>query len=96
MVAITWFFLFKKITSIGNFMKNVWIEMQGFIHKASPVSIVLFPRSPFIRFKRVSAIVTLSANCLSLLMLKAFMLVIRRIRGFKDSRVQGQVPVPKQ
>src|SRR4030042_3420400 len=86
MVAITRFLLFRKTTSIGNFIKKVWTEIQGFIHKASPFSISFFPRRPFIRFNKLSATVTLFDNSLPFLKLYAFM---SAIKGFKVSRIQG-------
>src|SRR4030042_3724540 len=84
--AITWFLLFKKTISIGNFIKKVWTEIQGFIHKASPFSLSFFPRRPFIRFSKLSATATLFDNSLLFLTLYAFM---SAIKGFKVSRIQG-------
>lgn len=63
----------RKITSIGNFIKNVWMARQDGIQSPSPGARASRPISPTILDKRPSATKSFSANIVPCVWLIAFM-----------------------
>lgn len=80
LIFITLLSLSKKRTSIGNFIKRVWMELPGFKIRAWPFLNSFLPRRPFILLKGVSAMATSSAKITPVLLLIIFIGVFTDIR----------------
>jgi hypothetical protein len=67
-IFITFLLLFRKTTSMANFMPKVWMASQGTIHNPSPGGRLLCFNSPIRRFLLVSAASAVSASTVPLVM----------------------------